>query len=74
MIPLTSHDVEIMMRISYVKMMLIVEETIVKPSLMSNLKDIEVMMVDINDIDEFKRLFLGILVCNPIVTYFSFGR
>lgn len=51
------HDVGIMMKIPHDRRKLIVEEEIVKPSLVSNLKDIEAFMVGINDIDEFKRLF-----------------
>ena len=57
-IPLTSHDVGIMMGIPHIKTELIVEEAIVKLSPMSTLKDIEAMMIDIDDIDKFNLFFL----------------
>ena len=46
------------MRIPYTETNLILEEAYVKPSPISKLKDVKVMMVVVDDINEFKRLFL----------------
>ena len=57
-VPLTCHDVGIMMGIPHSVRKLIVDKGTVKASLMPSLKDIEALMVDIDDIEEFKRGFL----------------
>ena len=59
---LTSHDVGIVMGILHNGRKFIVEEETIKASLVMCLKDIEALMVDIDDIDEFKRLFF-IFLC-----------
>ena len=57
-VPLTCHDVGIMMGIPHSVRKLIVDKGTVKASLMPSLKDMEALMVDIDDIEEFKRGFL----------------
>ena len=65
-VPLTCHDVGIMMGIPHSVRKLIVDKGTVKASLMPSLKDIEALMVDIDDIEEFKRVFL-IFACATLL-------
>ena len=51
---MTCHDVEITMSIPHSGRKLIVDNGTVKASPMTSLKDIEALMVAIDDIEEFK--------------------
>ena len=55
---LTCHDVEITMSIPHSGRKLIVDKGTVKARPMPSLKDIETLMVAIDDIEEFKQVFL----------------
>ena len=55
---MTCHDVGIVMGIPHSGRKLIVDKGTVKASPMLSLKDIEALMVDIDDIEEFKWVFL----------------
>ena len=57
-VSLTCHDVGMMMGIPHSGRKLIVEKGSVKASQMPSLQDIESMMVGIDDMEEFKRVFL----------------
>ena len=63
---MTCHEVGIMMGIPHSVRKLIVDKGTVKASQMLSLKNIESMMVDINDIEEFKRVFL-IFACATLL-------
>ena len=63
---MTCHDVGMTMDIPYSGRKLIVDNGTVKASQMSSFQDIESMMVGINDIEEFKWLFL-IFVCATLL-------
>lgn len=65
-VPLTCHDVGITMGIPHGGRKLIVDKGTVKDSQMPSLKDIELMMVDIDDIEEFKRVFM-IFACATLL-------
>ena len=65
-VPLTWHDVGITMGIPHSGRMLIVDKETIKASPMSILKDIESLMVDIDDIEEFKWVFL-IFACTTLL-------
>ena len=65
-VTLTSHDVRIMMGIPHSKRKSIIDKGTIKASPVPSLKDIKALMVDIDDIDEFKRLFL-IFVCATLL-------
>ena len=65
-VSLTCHDVGMTMDIPYSGRKLIVDNGTVKASQMSSFQDIESMMVGINDIEEFKWLFL-IFVCATLL-------
>ena len=65
-VPLTCHDVGITMGIPHSGRKLIVDKGIVKASPMPSLKDIEALMVDIDDIEDFKWVFL-IFACATLL-------
>ena len=73
-VPLTCHDVRIMMGFPHSGMKLIVDKGTVKASQMLSLKNIESMMVGIDDMEEFKQVFL-IFACATLLAPTShFGR
>ncbi|KAL6348126.1 hypothetical protein AAG906_039281 [Vitis piasezkii] len=72
-VSLTCHDVGMTMGIPHSGRKLIVEKASVKASQMPSLQDIESMMVGIDDMEEFKRVFL-IFASNLIGTHISLGR
>ena len=65
-VSLTCHDVGMTMGIPHSGRKLIVEKGSVKASQMPSLQDIESMMVGIDDMEEFKRVFL-IFVCATLL-------
>ena len=65
-VSLTCHDVGMTMGIPHSGRKLIVEKASVKASQMPSLQDIESMMVDIDDMEEFKRVFL-IFACATLL-------
>ncbi|KAL6331955.1 hypothetical protein AAG906_020306 [Vitis piasezkii] len=65
-VSLTCHDVGMTMGIPHSGRKLIVEKGSVKASQMPSLQDIESMMVDIDDMEEFKRVFL-IFTCATLL-------
>ena len=65
-VSLTCHDVGMMMGIPHSGRKLIVDKGIVKASQMPSLQDIESMMVGIDDMEEFKRVFL-IFACATLL-------
>ena len=69
-VPLTCHDVGITMGIPHNGRKLIFDKGTVKASPMSSLKDIEALMVDIDDIEEFKWVFL-IFTCATLLAPIS---
>ena len=65
-VSLTCHDVGMTMGIPHSGRKLIVDKGIVKASPMPSLKDIEALMVDIDDIEDFKWVFL-IFACATLL-------
>ena len=65
-VPLTSHDVRITLGIPHSRRKLIIDKETIKASQMPSLQDIESMMVGIDDIEEFKRVFL-IFACATLL-------
>ena len=65
-VSLTCHDVGMTIGIPHSGRKLIVDKRTVKASQMPSLKDIESMMVDIDDIKEFKQVFF-IFACATLL-------